>query len=63
MGAAVHGGSGREIDLFSLARRGCRAVGMCSVSRCFSTFTCRDIGLLDDFFIEPVSDSQGEPGC
>lgn len=44
---------------FFLARRGCRAVGMCSVSRCFSTFTCRDIGLLDDFFIEPVFRSQG----
>lgn len=46
---------------FFLARRGYRAVGMCSVSRCFSTFACSDIGVFDDFFVEPVFRRQGIP--
>lgn len=44
---------------FFLARRGNRAVGMCSVSRCFSTFSCEDVGVFDDFYIEPVFRKQG----
>lgn len=44
---------------FFLIRRGYRAVGMCSVSPCFSTFTCRDVGVFDDFFVEPVFRRQG----
>lgn len=44
---------------FFLAKRGYRAVGMCSVAKCFSTFTCSDIGVFDDFFIEPVFRRQG----
>lgn len=44
---------------FFLARRGYRAVGMCSVAPCFSTFTCETIGIFDDFFIEPVFRHQG----
>lgn len=44
---------------FFLAKRGYRAVGMCSVSRCFSTFACSDIGVFDDFFVEPVFRRQG----
>lgn len=44
---------------FFLALRGYRAVGMCSVSRCFSTFTCDDTGVFDDFFVEPVFRRQG----
>ena len=39
---------------FFLAKRGYRAVGMCSVSQCFSTFSCADTGVFDDFYIEPV---------
>lgn len=44
---------------FFLAKRGCRAVGMCSVARCFSTFACSDIGVFDDFYIEPVFRKKG----
>lgn len=44
---------------FFVARRGCRAVGMCSVVKCFSTFTCSDTGVFDDFFIEPVFRGKG----
>ena len=39
--------------------RGTRAVGMCSVARCFSTFSCGDIGVFEDFFIEPVFRRKG----
>lgn len=44
---------------FFLARRGYRAVGMCSVSSCFSTFACGPVGVFDDFFIEPVFRHEG----
>lgn len=39
---------------FFVAKRGYRAVGMCSVAKCFSTFSCADTGVFDDFYIEPV---------
>ena len=39
---------------FFVAKRGYRAVGMCSVAKCFSTFACSDTGVFDDFYIEPV---------
>ena len=45
--------------LFFLAKRDGRAVGMCSVSRCFSTFACADTGVFDDFYIEPVFRKKG----
>lgn len=48
----------REITFF-VARRKSRAVGMCSVSRCFSTFACGDVGVFDDFFVEPVFRKRG----
>lgn len=38
---------------FFLAMRGSRAVGMCSVSPCFSTFACGETGVFDDFYVEP----------
>lgn len=38
---------------FFLATRGTRAVGMCSVSPCFSTFACGEVGVFDDFYVEP----------
>ena len=44
---------------FFVARRGYRAVGMCSVARCFSTFTCTDVGIFDDFYMEPVFRKKG----
>lgn len=44
---------------FFLARRGYRAVGMCSVSKCYSTFSCGEVAIFDDFFIEPVFRKQG----
>ena len=44
---------------FFVAKRGYRAVGMCSVAKCFSTFACTDIGMFDDFYIEPVFRGKG----
>ncbi|MGM9603043.1 MAG: GNAT family N-acetyltransferase [Faecousia sp.] len=44
---------------FFMAKRGYRAVGMCSVARSFSTFVCSDIGMYDDFYIEPVFRKKG----
>lgn len=44
---------------FFLAKRGSRAVGMCSVSRSYSTFSCGDVGIFDDFYIEPMFRKQG----
>lgn len=48
-----------EKIVFFLAKRGCRAVGMCSVTGCFSTFTCADMAVFDDFFVEPTFRRQG----
>ena len=44
---------------FFLAKRGYRAVGMCSVSPCYSTFSCAEIGVFDDFYVEPAFRRQG----
>ena len=44
---------------FFIAKRGYRAVGMCSIARCFSTFACTDTGVFDDFYIEPVFRRKG----
>ena len=44
---------------FFIAKHGYRAVGMCSVATCFSTFACADTGLFDDFYIEPAFRKQG----
>ena len=48
----------RKITFF-VAKRGYRAVGMCSVAKCFSTFACTDTGVFDDFYIEPVFRRKG----
>lgn len=45
--------------IFFVAKRGYRAVGMCSVAKCFSTFACSDTGVFDDFFIEPAFRKKG----
>lgn len=47
---------------FFIAKRGCRAVGMCSVAKCFSTFACSDIGVFDDFYVEPAFRKKGIAG-
>lgn len=44
---------------FFIAKRGYRAVGMCSVAKCFSTFACSNTGVFDDFYIEPVFRKKG----
>ena len=44
---------------FFMAKRGYRAVGMCSVVKSFSTFSCTDTGVFDDFYIEPVFRKKG----
>lgn len=44
---------------FFLAKRGARAVGMCSVAPSFSTFACCETGVFEDFYIEPVFRGQG----
>ena len=44
---------------FLIARRGCRAVGMCSVAKVFSTFSCSDTGVYEDFYIEPAFRGKG----
>jgi len=48
--------------VFFLAYRGSRAVGMCSVAECFSTFSCGKVGVFEDFFIEPVFRGKGIAG-
>ena len=44
---------------FFVAKRGYRAVGMCSVARCFSTFACADNAVFEDFFVEPAFRGKG----
>ena len=44
---------------FFIARRGAHAVGMCSVARCFSTFACSDVGVFEDFYVEPELRGRG----
>ena len=45
--------------IFFVARRGYRIVGMCSIAKCFLTYTCSDTGVFEDFFIEPVFRKKG----
>ena len=44
----------QERITFFLARLEGQAVGICSVSPCFSTFDCRSSGVFDDFYVEPA---------
>lgn len=48
----------RQITFF-LAKRGCRAVGMCSTATVFSTFACKNIGIFEDFYVEPAFRKRG----
>lgn len=47
---------------FITVRRQGRPVGLCSVSRCFSSLTCWDAGVLDDIYIEPAFRGRGVEG-
>lgn len=49
---------GHKIQFF-FAKSGLQIVGMCSVARSFSTFTCEDVGIFDDFFILPAFRKRG----
>lgn len=44
---------------FFIAKRGYRAIGMCSVVKHFSTFACTDTGVFEDFYVEPVFRKKG----
>ncbi len=44
---------------FITVKRLNRPVGLCSVSRCFSSDTCWDAGVLSDFYIEPAFRGRG----
>ena len=44
---------------FFVAKRGYRAVGMCSVAKCYSTFSCSDTGVFEDFYIESAFRGKG----
>lgn len=44
---------------FFVAKRSYRAVGMCSVAKCYSTFSCSDTGVYEDFYIEPAFRGKG----
>lgn len=44
---------------FIAAYRGCRAVGLCSVSPYWSSFSCGQVGVFDDFYIEPAFRKKG----
>ena len=44
---------------FFMAKRGYRAVGMCSVAAYYSTFSCSNTGVYEDFYIEPAFRGKG----
>lgn len=48
-----------EKIVFFVARRKNRAVGMCSVTKCWSSFSCGDTAVFEDFYVEPVFRGQG----
>ncbi len=55
LAAAVEKG---DIRYFA-AKRGSRFVGMCSVGSYWSSFSCGEVGVFDDFYIEPVFRRRG----
>jgi GNAT superfamily N-acetyltransferase len=38
---------------FFTAEHGSHTVGICSVSRCYSTFSCSDTAVFEDFYVRP----------
>lgn len=45
--------------VFFIAKRSDRPVGICSVAPCYSTFSCSENGVFDDFYVEPDFRKQG----
>ena len=50
--------SAGRVAFITVKRQG-RPVGLCSVSRCFSSLTCWDAGVFGDFYIEPAFRGRG----
>ena len=44
---------------FFIAKRGYRAVGMCSVATYYSTFSYSNVGVYEDFYVEPAFRGKG----
>ena len=44
---------------FLVAKRGYRSVGMCSVAAYYSTFSCSNVGVYEDFYVEPAFRGKG----
>ncbi len=44
---------------FFVTKRGYRSVGMCSVAKYYSTFSCSYVGVYEDFYIEPAFRNKG----
>ncbi len=44
---------------FFVLKRGYRCVGMCSVAAAISSFRCENVGIFEDFYIEPVFRGHG----
>lgn len=44
---------------FFVAKRGYRMVGMCSVAKCYSTFSYSDVAVYDDFYVESAFRKKG----
>lgn len=47
-----------RIVFFAVRKEG-KVVGICSVSPCFSTFSCRICGVFDDFYVERAFRGKG----
>ena len=44
---------------FFVLKRGYRCIGMCSVAAAFSSFQCENVGIFEDFYIEPAFRRRG----
>lgn len=44
---------------FLMAKRAYRAVGMCSITKCWSSFCCSETAVFEDFYIEPAFRKKG----
>lgn len=44
---------------FFIANYGDEPIGMCSVAKCYSTFSCQDVGVYEDFYVEPTFRGKG----
>ena len=58
----IENGLALEHDISNVkhfAKRGYRAVGMCSAAASYSTFSCSNTGVYEDFYIEPAFRGKG----